>query len=66
MGSSSDKNCEALKRVPITHTLKSANAGQQKDINPPHIRQNTNVPVDGLSPNCTICLRLTPVAGKPE
>ena len=23
-----------------------------------------NVPVDGFEPNCTICRRLTPVAGK--
>jgi hypothetical protein len=28
--------------------------------------ENINIPVDGLSPNCTICLRLTPVAGKAE
>jgi hypothetical protein len=30
------------------------------------IKANCNLPVDGLSPNCTICLKLTPVAGKPE
>jgi hypothetical protein len=65
MGSSSERNCDARKRVPG-----SANV----EYNPSAINSLLTVgdavtapgysPVDGLSPNCTICLSETPVAGK--
>lgn len=57
MGSSSDRNCEARKRVPT--------GAMDQRIYQESIKR-FDVPVDGLSPNCTICLKLTPVAGNDE
>jgi hypothetical protein len=35
-------------------------------LNASTMRPKSNTPVEGLSPNWTICRKLTPVAGKPE
>ena len=58
MGSSSERNWEALKRVPVDSTISNYTGLD--------LHRVIDIPVDGLSPNWTICLKLTPVAGKLE
>ena len=54
MGSSSDMNFDARKSVPAA----------MSQYNPRNKTEtNLDIPVDGLSPNCTICRSETPVAG---
>jgi len=62
MGNSSERNWDARKSVPRHDVDGSASWPQQIESN----HSNGYTPVEGLSPNCTICRRLTPVAGKLE
>ena len=70
MGSSSARNCEARKRVPICRWQESVSpenqgGGRTAERNPEALFQDgSDAPADGLSPNWTICRKLTPVAGK--